>query len=224
MGTWGLQDVGPSLCPVMVHVVQGCGIQACVHSWSWAALLPQHCTVTTCCTVTNQQHCLALLLSCHELSTEGKGKRSQEGLPLGHPPAPGALRAGSGGKGKAPLPGSGRSCRAPSTRCRSGGRDSKSKQGSHHTSASSAMQPSPAHTDMQHRNALLSTPGVPGPCTGSTAAGTDCSLGGCVPCAVPQAQPWPREASWSQAVPLAGHPLRRTWAEFLLNGSPVGLA
>lgn len=139
------------------HVVQGCGIEACVHSWSWAPLLPQHCTVTMCCTVTNQQHHLALLLSCHESSMEGKGKELQERLPLGHPPVPGALTAGSGGKGKAPLPGSGRSCSTPFTWCRSGGRDLKSKQDFHHTSASSAMQPSPAYTDMQHRNTLLNT-------------------------------------------------------------------
>lgn len=130
------------------QAVQGCGIQARVRPWSWAPPLPQPCIVPRGCPVTSQQHCLALLLSCRELRGKGRGTGDTS---LGHLPSLEHEQSGDWGKGKAPLPGSGRSCGAPSPRGRSGGRDSKSKQGFHHTSASSAMQPSPAHTDMQHR-------------------------------------------------------------------------
>lgn len=71
-------------------------MQACVHPWNWAPLLPQHCIVTKCCTVTNQQHCLALLLSCHELSMEGKGEGATGEASLGAWPSPWSRGVGEG--------------------------------------------------------------------------------------------------------------------------------
>lgn len=169
MGTWGLQGVGPSLCPLVLHVVP-CG----AGMWDPGMCPPLELGSTAATTL----HCHLVLqpptsstgcLCCSPAMSRRKREGATGEASLGASPSPWSNhRAGSGGRGKLHS----QSCRAPSARGRSGGRDSRSKQGFHHTSASSAMQPSPAHTDMQHRKALLSTPGVHGPCTGSTAAGT----------------------------------------------------
>lgn len=137
--------------------IPGAGLHFC-HS---TALSPR-------AAVANQQHRLALLLSCRE---EGKGKGPRERLPLGHSPVPGARTERGVGKGKAPLPGSGRAAALPPL----GAGQGEETRGANRVSITQvpALPCSPApHTDMQHRNALLSTPGVHRPCTGSAAAGT----------------------------------------------------